>query len=48
MNCYNLGSNGDKFYIILSGSVKVLIPNPQVKDCWKKIEETKFQIDEKK
>jgi hypothetical protein len=25
---YSLGSYGDKFYIILAGSVKVLIPNP--------------------
>ena len=30
----NHGESGDKFYIILKGKVKVMIPNPKVKD-WK-------------
>ncbi len=39
---------GDKFYIILQGSVNVLIPSPEVKEAKKKIEESQYDIDKKK
>jgi hypothetical protein len=34
----NWGDLGDKFYIIIKGSVKVLVPDPKVKDAKDKME----------
>ena len=41
-----IGSDGDKFYIILEGTVSVIIPHPEVKDVVDQIEESKNNIDE--
>ena len=43
-----IGSHGDKFYIILQGTVGVLIPSPIVKDSVKLIEEKRERIEERK
>ncbi|CDW81071.1 UNKNOWN [Stylonychia lemnae] len=38
-----LGSIGEKFYIILQGTVSVMIPNPDIKDFKKRYEEFMYQ-----
>lgn len=37
--CNQLGSMGDKFYIILYGTVGVMIPNSDVKDFKKRLDD---------
>jgi len=38
------GTYGDKFYIILGGSVSVRIPNPNVKEARQQVEDTYKEI----
>ena len=40
-NVFDWGSTGDKFFIILHGTVNVLIPHPDIKDAKIKIEESR-------
>lgn len=40
----SLGSIGDKFYIILQGSVSVLIPNSDIRDFRKRFDEYQKHI----
>lgn len=34
----NWGDLGDKFYILIKGSVKVLVPDPKIRDAKDKME----------